>query len=111
MKKSLVFSENSFVQLMEHLDYPESGLSNQVVWHGAQCQYNLLCLAAQAKIPEHTSPQNATVQVIEGTGELTLNGQVIVLEPGVFIFMPANAPHTLAAASNLAFLLTRSAVG
>ncbi len=30
------------------------------------------------------------------------------LEPGVFVFMPANAPHALEATSNLAFILTLS---
>jgi quercetin dioxygenase-like cupin family protein len=47
--------------------------------------------------------------VIEGQGTLTLEGQDINLEPGVFVFMPANAPHALKAEANLAFLLTLSA--
>ncbi len=111
MTKSLISPENSFIQLTEQLGYPKSGLSNQTIWQGKQCQYNLFCLAAQAKIPEHTSPQNATVQVIDGTGALTLNDNTISLKPGMFIFMPANAPHAIAATSNLAFVLTRSAVG
>ena len=71
MKKSLVFSENSFVQLMEHLDYPELGLSNQVVWHGAQCQYNLLCLAAQATFGSPASvgkqPRACCSKLCQGT--------------------------------------------
>lgn len=111
MSKSLISTQTSVIQLTEHLDYPESGLSNQAIWQDQQCQYNLFCLAAQAKIPEHTSPQNATVQVIAGTGSLTLEGNTISLEPGVFVFMPANAPHALAAISNLAFVLTRSTAG
>jgi len=46
--------------------------------------------------------------VLEGKGILTLEGQDILLEPGVFVFMPANAPHALKAEENLAFLLTLS---
>jgi quercetin dioxygenase-like cupin family protein len=72
------------------------------------CQYTLFCLAATTEISEHTSARNATVHVIEGRGILTLSGQDIALEPGVFVFMPANAPHALKAEENLAFLLTLS---
>ncbi len=72
------------------------------------CQYTLFCLAAGTDIAEHTSTRNAVVQVIEGQGTLTLEGQEINLEPGVFVFMPANAPHALKAEANLAFLLALS---
>ena len=47
------------------------------------------CLAANTEISEHTSTRNATVQVVEGAGALTLNGERIPLKPGVFIFMAA----------------------
>jgi quercetin dioxygenase-like cupin family protein len=46
------------------------------------------------------------VHVLEGRGVLTLEGDDIPLEPGVFVFMPANAPHALQADENLALLLT-----
>jgi len=73
------------------------------------CQYSLFCLAADTEISEHTATRNATIYSIEGTGTLTLNGQKIQLIPGVFVFMPANAPHALEAKSNLAFILILSA--
>jgi len=72
------------------------------------CQYSLFCLAANTEISEHTSTRNATINVIEGRGLLTLSAQDIALKPGVFLFMPANAPHALNAEENLAFLLTLS---
>ncbi|MDJ0746860.1 MAG: hypothetical protein QNJ32_26370 [Xenococcaceae cyanobacterium MO_167.B27] len=46
---------------------------------------------------------------MEGTGNLNLEGKDIVLAPGVlgvFVFMPANAPHAVQANENLAFILT-----
>ncbi|MFN6475613.1 hypothetical protein [Nostoc sp. DedQUE07] len=46
--------------------------------------------------------------MIEGRGLLTLTREEIVLEPGVFMSMLANAPHTLKAEENLTFLLTLS---
>ena len=57
----------------------------------------------------HTATRNATINVLEGKGILVLEGVEIVLEPGKFIFMQANAPHALKTKENLAFLLTLSA--
>ncbi|WP_322744525.1 MULTISPECIES: cupin domain-containing protein [unclassified Nodularia (in: cyanobacteria)] len=57
---------------------------------------------------EHTSTRNATVNVLEGRGLLTLSGKDVTLEPGVFIFIPAHAPHALKAEEKLAFILTLS---
>jgi quercetin dioxygenase-like cupin family protein len=95
-------------QLHEQIEYPRAGVLSQVITQDQNCQYTLFCLAATTEISEHTSTRNATVNVLEGKGLLKLAGQEIKLEPGIFIFMPANAPHALKAEENLAFLLTLS---
>lgn len=48
------------------------------------------------------------MNVIEGQGVLTLEGKEIVLELGVFVFIPSTARHAIKAVTNLAFLLTLS---
>lgn len=111
MATTLVSSQTPFLSLKDHLTYPESGVLSKVIWKSEVCQYSLFCLAANTEISEHTSTRNATVQVVDGTGWLTLEGEKIALEPGVFIFMEANAPHALAATTNLAFVLTLSSAG
>lgn len=99
----------SFVtQLREKIEYSRAGVPGKVLVKDRACQYTLVCLAANTEISEHTSTRNATVNVIEGRGILNLSGQDIALEPGVFVFMPANAPHALNATENLTFLLTLS---
>ena len=55
------------------------------------------------EIAQHTSTRNAVITVVEGTGNLNLEGKDIALAPGVFIFMSANAPHAVQAKENLAF--------
>jgi len=90
------------------IEYPSAGVLSKVILQDKCCQYTLFCLAKSTDISEHTSTRNATVNVIEGRGILTLEGEDIVLEPGVFVFMPANAPHALKAEENLAFVLTLS---
>lgn len=93
-------------QLHDKIEYPESGVLSRVLIKENACQYTLFCLAAGTEISEHTSTRNATVQVLEGRGSITVAGEMITLEPGVLVAFPANAPHALQAVENLAFLLT-----
>jgi quercetin dioxygenase-like cupin family protein len=94
--------------LKERIEYPDGGVLSKVLFKDNHCQYTLFCLAEGTNISEHTSTRNAVVQVIEGRGILTLEGEEIQLEPGIFVLMKANAPHALKAEENLTFLLTLS---
>lgn len=96
------------VKLKNKIEYAETGILSKSLLKLPYSQYTLFCLAAGTDIAEHTSTRHAVVQVIEGQGTLTLEAQEISLAPGVFVFMPANAPHALKADSDLAFLLTLS---
>ncbi|MBK4728658.1 cupin domain-containing protein [Oxynema sp. CENA135] len=96
---------SNFTELIE---YPQDGVLSKVLLKDDNCQYSLFCLAAETDISEHTSSRNASIVVLEGRGILTLEGEDIQLEPGVFVFMTAHAPHALKAQDNLAFLLTLS---
>ena len=108
MSNNTVSNTSLSTQLRNEIQYPAGGVLSKVLVKTANCQYTLFCLASGTDISEHTSSKNAGVTVIEGKGILTLEGRDIALEPGVFVFMPANAPHALKAEENLAFLLTLS---
>jgi quercetin dioxygenase-like cupin family protein len=99
-------SSSFFFSLRERIEYSTGGVFSKVLLKDNNCQYTLFCLAADTNISEHTSTRNAVINVIEGRGILTLEGENIQLEPGIFVFMRANAPHALKAEENLAFLLT-----
>ncbi len=100
---------NSFTTTLQDLiEYPTSGITSKVLLKDNNSQYSLFCLAVGTKIKEHTSTRNAIITVVEGTGNLTLEGKDIALTPGVFVFIPANAPHAVQAQENLAFFLALS---
>lgn len=44
--------------------------------------------------------------VLKGKGTFILQGRSIVMQPGTMIFMPKNAPHSLRAEEDTAFLLS-----
>lgn len=102
-------SNSSFTATLQDLiEYPTKGILSKVLLKDNNSQYNLFCLAAGTEIDEHTSTRNALITVVEGTGNLNLEGKDIALAPGVFVFMPANAPHAVQAKDNLAFVLALS---
>lgn len=90
------------------IEYPQTGVKSKIVLEDENCRYTLMSLAPEMHIAEHASPRNATVNVIEGQGVLTLEGKEIILELGVFVFIPATKRHAVKAVTNLAFLLTLS---
>jgi quercetin dioxygenase-like cupin family protein len=108
MTNSITASPSFITQLREQIEYPSAGVFSKVLLKDNACQYTLFCLAANTDISQHTSTRNATINVIEGRGLLTLSGEDIALKPGVFVFMPANALHALKVEENLTFLLTLS---
>ena len=77
--------------------------------HGHQTLYqqNLMSLGAETELPEICDEKDVTIAVLEGHGNLTLNQEIIPLEPGRFIFIPAQMPHTLRTQTSLVFLLSR----
>ena len=108
MTTTLLPLQSSAIQLQDTIEYPAAGVLSKILVKDNNCHYSLFCLAAGTEISEHSSARNATVNVIEGKGILTLEGKDIVLEPGVFVFMPGKAIHALKASENLAFILTLS---
>jgi len=106
---AIATSNNSFTaNLQDLIEYPTSGILSKVLLKDSNTQYTLFCLAAGTDIDEHTSTRNALITVVEGTGNLNLEGKDIALASGVLVFMPANAPHAVQAQENLAFTLALS---
>ncbi len=109
MNTTVAKSSNSFAaNLQDLIEYPTSGILSKVLLRDKNSQYSLFCLAEGTEIDEHTSTRNAVINVVEGSGNLNLEGKDIALAPEVFIFMPANAPHAVQAKENLAFILALS---
>ena len=94
---------------------PSSVASGQVInfeiveyTQGQQTLYQqLMSLGAETQLPEICDDKDVTIAVLEGQGSLTLNQEIIFLDPGRLIFIPAQMPHTLQTQTSLVFLLSR----
>lgn len=106
---TLTPTTNSFIaNLHDLIEYPNSGVISKVLLKDNNSQYLLFCLAAGAEIKEHISTDNVVITVVDGKGNLNLDGENITLLPGVFVFLPANTPHVWQITDKLAFILTLS---
>ena len=69
------------------------GLRARIV-HTDRTSQSWVEVDAGAMFPEHHHPQEQTVNVLSGTLELTVNGEVHVLTPGRVLVIPPNVPHS-----------------
>jgi quercetin dioxygenase-like cupin family protein len=56
-------------------------------------------------LSEHTSPYDATVQVVEGAAELVVGGKPHRVSAGELFIMPASIPHSVRAVERFKMLL------
>jgi len=94
--------------LHESMEFPGEGIFSKLLAKGDMSNHTLMCLAKGTDITEHTSTREAAVTILKGKGAFILNGKKIRMKPGVFIFMPKDAPHALRVDEDLAFLLSLS---
>lgn len=90
------------------MEFPKEGVFSTVLAKGEISNHTLMCLKKGTDISEHTSTREAVVTVLKGKGTFVLSGRSIRMKPGVFIFMPKDAPHSLRADDDLAILLSLS---
>ena len=57
-------------------------------------------------LSEHTAPFDATVYIVDGKAEITIDGKSHLLEAGEAIVMPAHIPHALVAVEPFKMVLT-----
>ncbi len=91
--------------LYELMQFPSEGIFSTVLAKSDTYNYTLMCLAKGTDIDTHTSKKNGVVQVLSGKGIFKLFDREIEMKPGMFIFMPADAPHSLKAEDDTAILL------
>lgn len=91
--------------LNKTMQFPTEGIFSTVLALSKTYNYTLMCLSAGTSIDTHTSAKAGIVHVLKGTGTFKLEDEDIEMTPGVFIFMPKNAPHSLKAKDDLAILL------
>lgn len=88
-----------------------AGIVSRTILRTPSLRLVLFGFAKGQGLTEHTSAQDATIQILTGECEFTLAGRTHPLKAGDLLFMPARLPHAVRASAQFSMLLTLSQPG
>lgn len=104
MEKS--FEKGTVLDLKSLVDYSSNGIISKQLIKSKTGNITLFSFDKGEGLSEHTAPFDALVQILEGTAEITINGNKFTVETGESIVFPVNAPHSVFAIERFKMLLT-----
>ena len=92
--------------MTEKVAYAEGSVVSKIIIRNERGNITLFAFDKGEFLSEHTAPFDAIVQVLDGVGEVVINGLPFELHPGESIIMPANIRHAVIAKTRFKMLLT-----
>ena len=99
------------LSLPAETQFAANGIVSRTLLRTANTRVVLFGFAEGQELTEHTSTQNAVVQILSGECEFSLAGKPHGLKGGDLLFMPANLRHAVRATKQFSMLLTLSKPG
>lgn len=93
------------VELAGGVDYAGGAVVSKTILDKKTGTLTLFAFDKGQGLSEHTSPYDATVQVVDGVAELTVGGAPHLVKVGELFIMPAGIPHALKAVERFKMLL------
>lgn len=87
------------------VDFAEDAVVSKTLLDKPTGTLTVFAFAAGQGLSEHTSPYDATVQILEGKALIVIDGESTEVQAGELIVMPANVPHSLTAQERFKMLL------
>jgi quercetin dioxygenase-like cupin family protein len=89
----------------ELVDYQEGSIVSRTILDKPTGTITLFAFDKGQNLSEHTAPFDALVEVIEGTGTITIEGIDHQVKTGQQIIMPADKPHAVEARERFKMVL------
>jgi quercetin dioxygenase-like cupin family protein len=99
-------SYTSIPNLTNQIEIPEEGILSRVLFKDDQIRVVGFGFDTGQELSEHTAAVPAILQVVSGRMTGTLGSDVIDLEPGSWVHMPADLAHSVRAVEPSLLLLT-----
>ena len=99
-------SSGVVLDLQELVEYGEEATVSRILLKSPAGNVTLFAFDAGQELSEHTTPFDALVQVIDGSGHFTVGGHEHKVDSGESILLPANTPHAVKAESRFKMILT-----
>ena len=92
--------------LREEIEVPSNGILSRTVHEDERISLVLFGFDTGQELTEHTSSRAALIEVLDGTSEITLDGDTHDAGPGTWIAMPPGMRHAIRATSPMRMALT-----
>ena len=93
------------INLASHVEYADGSVVSKTLLDKKTGTLTLFSFDAGQGLSEHTSPYDATVQILDGEAELVIGGQSVRVKAGELCVMPAGVPHSVRASQRFKMLL------
>lgn len=100
--------QEKVISLAHETQYAPNGIVSRTLLRTGNLRTVLFGFAEGQELTEHTSTQQALVQILSGECEFSLAGKPHRLHAGDFLYMPPNLPHAVKATRQFSMLLTLS---
>ena len=100
------FEKSTVFNLAKSVEYSDNATVSKMILKKDTGNITLFAFDKDQQLSEHTAPFDAMVQVLEGQGEIIINGKPFLLTAGQAIIMPAGIPHAVNAVEQFKMLLT-----
>ncbi len=89
----------------ELVDYQEASIVSRTIVDKPSGTVTVFAFDKGQNLSEHTTPYDALVEVVDGTGTITIEGADQEVRAGQQIIMPANKPHAVEARERFKMVL------
>lgn len=94
------------VSLVNETQYAANGIVSRTLLRAPNGRVVLFGFAEGQELTEHTSTQQALIEILSGECEFSLGGKPHPVKAGDLIYMPPGLPHAVKATKQFSMLLT-----
>lgn len=87
-------------------ELPSDSILSRTVYKDEKIKVILFSFAAGQELSQHTAAVAAILHFLEGEAEVQLGEQDYRPQPGSWVYLPPNTPHSILAKTPLTMLLT-----
>ncbi|KMQ50521.1 cupin [Chitinispirillum alkaliphilum] len=89
----------------ELVNYQDGSIVSRTILDHDVGTITVFAFDAEQSLSEHTAPFDALIEVVEGKGNIIIEGKEYEVNSGEQIIMPANRPHAVNAAERFKMVL------
>jgi quercetin dioxygenase-like cupin family protein len=101
-------AQEKILSLAEEVQFAPNGIVSRTLLRTPNSRVVLFGFAEGQELTEHTSTQQAVIQVLSGECDFSLAGKPHALKAGDLLYMPPHLPHAVRATKQFSMLLTLS---